>query len=346
MFERAGEARPESRIFQYRRQSPVPLLAKWCVFGFRPGMTTALFHHADAFDHVTPPGHPEQVARMDAVMSALQTLELERKTAPMAADDDILRVHPKAYLQSIRDAAPTDGWRALDADTHMSPGTLAAAYRGAGAAVAAVDCVLSGEAANAFSAMRSPGHHAETATAMGFCFFGNVAIAAKHALDHQGLGRVAIIDFDVHHGNGTQNLVEDDARILFCSTHQMPLYPGSGEPMDTGPHETVVNRALPDGAGSTAFRTVYERDILPRVDAFAPELILISAGFDAHARDPLAGLMLSTDDFRWITEKICDLADAHCAGRVVSCLEGGYDLEALGDATRAHVETLKERGDG
>ena len=181
---------------------------------------------------------------------------------------------------------------------------------------------------------------------MGFCFFGNVAIAAKHALDHHGLARVAIVDFDVHHGNGTQDLVEDDPRILFVSSHQMPLYPGTGDPSDTGPHDTIVNLALPDGAGSAAFRSLYEREVFPRVDAFAPELLLISAGFDAHARDPLAGLMLETDDFRWVTERLCDLAEAHCAGRVVSCLEGGYDLGALGAAARAHVDVLKERGDG
>jgi len=262
----------------------------------------------------------------------------------MAAEDDLLRVHPKAYLDELRSAAPSDGWRSLDADTHMSPGSLTAAWRAAGAAVRAVDMVLSGEAQNAFAAIRPPGHHAEQALPMGFCLFGNVAVAAKHALDHHGLSRVAIVDFDVHHGNGTQALVEDDPRILFASSQQMPLWPGTGEPSDTGPHGTVINLALPPGSGGAAFRAAYEAHVLPRVDAFAPELILISAGFDGHRADPLANLMLDEADFAWITERLCDLADRHCGGRVVSCLEGGYDLKALAASARAHVTVLKGRG--
>jgi acetoin utilization deacetylase AcuC-like enzyme len=202
--------------------------------------------------------------------------------------------------------------------------------------------VLGGEAGNAFAAVRPPGHHAERETAMGFCFFGNVVIGAKHALAHHGLSRVAIVDWDVHHGNGTQDLVEDDARILFCSTHQSPLYPGTGMAHEVGV-DNVLNVPLPDGTGSKTFRDVMERVVLPRVDAFSPELLIISAGFDAHKADPLAGMMLETDDFRWVTEKLCDLADRHCKGRVVSSLEGGYDLEALGASARAHVEVLEER---
>ncbi|ARU02635.1 histone deacetylase family protein [Yoonia vestfoldensis] len=306
-------------------------------------MTTALIFHDDGLGHVTPPGHPEQVARLGAVLDALDGIALLRVKAPLAAEDDLLRAHPQAHIDALRAAAPATGWRALDADTHMSPGTLAAAYRAAGAVVRAVDLVMAGEVANAFAAMRPPGHHAERATAMGFCFFGNVAIAAKHALDHHGLSRVAIVDFDVHHGNGTQDLVEDDPRILFCSTHQSPLYPGTGAAHETGVGN-VLNVPLRGGTGSKAFRDVMERVVLPRVDAFAPELILISAGFDAHRDDPLAGLELTEDDFAWITARLCDLADSHCHGRVVSALEGGYDLLALGASAAAHVRILEERG--
>jgi acetoin utilization deacetylase AcuC-like enzyme len=304
-------------------------------------MVTALISHDDCLDHVTPPGHPEQVARLDAVLGALQDMDLRRVSAPMAADDDILRAHPQAHVENIKASAPSEGWRSLDADTHMSVGTLAAAYRAAGGIVRAVDMVLAGEVGNAFAAVRPPGHHAERETAMGFCFFGSVAIAAKHALDHHGLKRVAIVDFDVHHGNGTQDLVEEDARILFCSTHQSPLYPGTGAAHETGVGN-VLNVPLPDGTGSKAFRDVMERVVLPRVDGFAPDLILISAGFDAHKDDPLAGMMLETDDFAWVTRQICDLADLHCKGRVVSALEGGYDLAALGASAAAHVGVLEE----
>ncbi|AGI74539.1 putative deacytelase [Octadecabacter arcticus 238] len=305
-------------------------------------MVTALITHKACYDHVTPQGHPEQVARLDAVLGALAGMDLLRVDAPLAADDDLLRAHPKGHVDTIKAAAPSEGWRSLDADTHMSIGTLEAAYRAAGGVVKAVDLVMAGEAGNAFAAVRPPGHHAERETAMGFCFFGSVAVAAKHALEFHGLKRVAILDFDVHHGNGTQDLVEGDARILFCSSHQMPLYPGTGAAHETGVGN-VVNVPLPDGCGSAKFRAAWEREVFPRVEAFKPELLLISAGFDAHADDPLAGMMLHEDDFAWITGKLCDLADKHCSGRVVSALEGGYDLEALGRSARAHVDTLKER---
>lgn len=306
-------------------------------------MTTALISHDDCLDHVTPPGHPEQVARLDAVLGAVAGMDLLRVKAPLAAEDDLLRAHPKTHIDAVRAAAPTEGWRSLDADTHMSTGTLTAAYRAAGGVVRAVDMVMGGEAQNAFAAVRPPGHHAERETAMGFCFFGNVVIGAKHALEHHGLTRVAIVDFDVHHGNGTQDLVEDDPRILFCSTHQSPLYPGTGAAHEVGV-DNVLNVPLPDGTGSKPFRDVMERLVLPRVDAFSPQLLIISAGFDAHASDPLAGMNLTTPDFGWVTEKLCDLADKHCAGRVVSSLEGGYDLPALGASAAAHVNVLKERG--
>ncbi|EET49563.1 histone deacetylase family protein [Thalassobium sp. R2A62] len=307
-------------------------------------MATALIAHDDCYDHVTPPGHPEQVARLDAVLGALKDMDLVRVAAPMAAEADLLRIHPQEHVDAVRAAAPSEGWRSLDADTHMSVGSLAAAYRAAGANVRAVDMVLGGEVQNAFAAVRPPGHHAERTTPMGFCLFGSVSIAAKHALDHHGLKRVAIVDFDVHHGNGTQDLCEDDARILFCSTHQMPLYPGTGHAHEDGAYGNVLNVPLPDGAGSKAFRDAMERLVLPAVDAFKPELLLISAGFDAHADDPLAGMRLVEDDFAWVTEQLCDLADRHCQGRVVSTLEGGYDLEALAASTAAHVQVLKERG--
>lgn len=305
-------------------------------------MRTALVTHDACFDHVTLPGHPEQVARLDAVLGALKAMDLHRVTAPLGAEDDILRAHPAAHIAALRDAAPDEGWRSLDADTHMSVGTLEAAFRCVGGVVCAVDMVLGGDAPNAFVAMRPPGHHAERETPMGFCFFGNVAIAAKHALEHHGLDCVAIVDFDVHHGNGTQDLVEDDPRILFCSTHQMPLYPGTGAAHETGVGN-VLNCPLPDGAGSKVFRDVMEQVVLPRVDAFAPQLIIISAGFDAHSDDPLAGMNLVEADFTWVTEKLCDLADRHCEGRVVSSLEGGYDLPALGASAAAHVNVLKDR---
>lgn len=304
-------------------------------------MTTALITHPVCYDHVTPPGHPEQVARLDAVLGALEGVDLVRLKAPLGSEDDILRAHPAAHITALRRAAPAEGWRSLDADTHMSVGTLEAAFRGVGGIIRAVDAVMAGEAGNAFVAMRPPGHHAERETPMGFCFFGNVAIAAKYLLEHHGLKRVAIVDFDVHHGNGTQDLVEDDPRILFCSTHQMPLYPGTGEAHETGVGN-VLNVPLREGDGSKAFRAAYERVVLPRVDAFKPEFLLISAGFDAHRDDPLAGLNLVEDDFSWVTRKLCDLAAVHCQGRVVSALEGGYDLPALGASARAHVDVLKE----
>jgi len=307
-------------------------------------MSTALLTHPDCARHETPPGHPEQVARLAAVLDALADADLVRRAAPLAADDDILRVHPPGYLNTVKEAEPEEGWAAFDGDTFLSPGSVAAAYRAVGAAVTAVDMVMAGEVANAFCAVRPPGHHAEHGTAMGFCLFGTVAIAAKHALDHHGLSRVAIVDFDVHHGNGTQDLVEADGRILFCSTHQMPLYPGTGARHETGAHNTVVNIPLGNGSDGRDFRALVTTGILPRIDAFQPELILISAGFDAHRDDPLAGVELVEADFEWITERLCDLADTHAGGKVVSCLEGGYDLAALGRSARAHVDVLRERG--
>lgn len=307
-------------------------------------MTTALITHDACLAHETPPGHPEQIARLERVLVALDGKDLMRVEAPLAAEDDLLRVHPKTHIDAIRDAAPESGFVSLDADTWMSPGTLAAAHRAVGGALRAVDLVLSGEVRNAHVAMRPPGHHAERETTMGFCLFGTVAAAAKYALDHHGLDRVAVVDFDVHHGNGTQDLLEDEPRALFASTHQSPLWPGTGGAHETGPHGTILNVPLAPRSGSAEFRRAYEETILPRVRAFRPELILVSAGFDAHSNDPLADLMLETDDFVWVTERLCDLADELCEGRLVSSLEGGYDLDALADSTAAHVDVLIARG--
>ncbi|WP_158965054.1 histone deacetylase family protein [Chachezhania sediminis] len=303
-------------------------------------MTTALLTHADCLMHVTPDGHPEQVARLEHVLHALEGMDLKRVTAPLAAEDDILRVHPASYLADLRRNLPADGLHTIDADTYLSPGSLHAAFRAAGASVRAVDMVLSGEVQNAFCAIRPPGHHAETDTAMGFCLFGNAALAAKHALDHHGLKRVAVVDFDVHHGNGTQDLLWDEARALVITSQQMPLWPGTGRADETGAHDTILNLPLPPGSGGAEMRRVYQQDAFPRLRAFKPDLIVISAGFDAHASDPLAQLYWKTEDFAWITAQICAIAAEICGGRVVSVLEGGYDLAALAASARAHVDEL------
>ncbi|WP_170329804.1 histone deacetylase family protein [Ruegeria arenilitoris] len=303
-------------------------------------MKTALLTHADCLGHVTPDGHPERVARLEHILHALESLDLNRVTAPLAADDDLLRVHPESYIRDIRSARPAEGFAQIDGDTFMSLGSVDAAYRAAGAVVRAVDMVLGGEAPNAFCAIRPPGHHAETDTAMGFCLFGNAALAAKHALDHHGLKRVAVVDFDVHHGNGTQDLLWEEKRALVITSQQMPLWPGSGRPDETGAFETVLNIPLSPGTGGAEMRAAYETQAFPRLRAFKPELIIISAGFDAHQDDPLANLNWSTGDFAWVTAELCKIADELCGGRIVSTLEGGYDLNALAEATRAHVEEL------
>ena len=303
-------------------------------------MKTALLTHADCLEHVTPDGHPERVARLEHILHALESLDLDRRTAPLAADDDLLRIHPESHIRNIRSSRPTEGYKQIDGDTFMSPGSVDAAYRAAGAVVRAVDLVLSGDAPNAFCAIRPPGHHAESETAMGFCLFGNAALAAKHALDHHGLKRVAVVDFDVHHGNGTQDLLWDEARALVITSQQIPLWPGKGRPDETGAHDTILNIPLPPRSGGAEMRAAYESQAFPRLRAFKPELIIISAGFDAHQDDPLAELNWSTGDFAWITAELCKIADEVCDGRIVSTLEGGYDLNALAEATRAHVEEL------
>ncbi len=310
-------------------------------------MTTLLFTHPDCRAHLTPPGHPEQVARLAAVEEALAAAEfssLRRAEAPLADIAEITRCHPPEYVEAIRGALPRQGIASLDADTHVSPGSFDAARRAVGGAIAATGAVLEGRAGNAFVACRPPGHHAETARPMGFCLFGTVAIAAKHALQRHGLSRVAVIDFDVHHGNGTQDLLWNEGRAFFASSHQMLLFPGSGATDETGACGNVLNVPLAPETAGAEMRRAYEGEILPAVEDFAPGLILVSAGFDAHRADPLAQLHWSTDDFIWLTERICDVADRVCAGRIVSTLEGGYDLDALGESVAAHLRVLMERG--
>lgn len=310
-------------------------------------MSTAFFTDPACLNHHTPDGHPERVDRLRAILAALDGpafATLDRRHAPPAPDSEILRCHPQAYVDRIRAAIPAEGIRQLDPDTWVSPGSWNAAVNGLGAALGALDAVIGGQVRNAFVAVRPPGHHAETATPMGFCLFGTVAIAAKRALDHHGLSRVAVLDFDVHHGNGTQDLLWNEARALFVSSHQFPLWPGTGEAHETGASNNVINLPLPPGTEGPAFREAWERVVFPRVEAFRPELILISAGFDAHADDPLAQMALQVADFDWITRRICDIADRHAGGRVVSVLEGGYNLTALAASVAAHVGVLMERG--
>lgn len=297
-----------------------------------------VFSHPDCEGHVTPPGHPERVARLAAVRRGLAGGAVRWLDCPLAEDAEVLRCHPARHLARLRAAVPTEGWAAVDGDTFIAPDSLSAALRALGGAVAAVDAVLA-EGGQAFVATRPPGHHAERERAMGFCLFGNVAIAAKRALDHHGLGRVAVLDFDVHHGNGTQDLLWDEQRVRFVSSHQMPLYPGTGSPSERGAHGQIVNLPLAEGTGGTAMRAAWG-PVLQDLADWQPELVIVSAGFDAHRDDPLAGLMWEAQDFAWLTRAIRDLADGTCAGRVVSVLEGGYDLAALAESVAAHAEEL------
>ena len=308
-------------------------------------MKTALITHAECLDHVTPDGHPEQVARLEHVLHALAPLNLNRVTAPLVADDDLLRVHPKSYIEEIKRMRPDDGLFQVDADTHMSPGSVDAAYRAAGGTLRAVDMVLGGEAKNAFVAARPPGHHAETATAMGCCLFGNVALGAKHALDYHGLKRVAVVDFAVHHGNGTQDILWNERRALTITSQQMPLWPGTGAATETGEYDNVLNIPLSPETDGATMRSVYTHTVFPRLREFGPELILVSAGFDAHRDDPLAQLNWDTEDFQWLGRELCTLAREICQGRLVSVLEGGYDLKALAASAKVFVNELIEAPD-
>ena len=306
-------------------------------------MSTLLITHPAFLDHLTPLGHPERPDRLRAIERALEAEKfqtLARSQAPLASLETIALCHPMEYITEVREAAPREGLIHLDADTAMSPGSFEAALRAAGGAIHAVDEVLNKKAANAFVAARPPGHHAETARPMGFCLFDNAAIAARYAQQRYGIGSAAIVDFDVHHGNGSQDIFWSDKTVMYCSTHQMPLFPGTGAVGETGEHNTVVNAPLRPGDGGAAFRAAFENRILPRLREFKPELVIISAGFDAHMRDPLANINLAEADFVWATQKLMDVADNHAGGRVVSLLEGGYDLQALGNSVAAHVATL------
>ena len=305
-------------------------------------MSTLLVTHPAFLAHDTGSHHPERPARLEAVLKALEREEfshLQRREAPAATAEQIARAHPAAFVEAVIAAMPKSGHVAFDADTICSPGSKEAVLRAAGAVVAAVDAVASGEARNAFCAVRPPGHHAEPMQPMGFCIFNNVAIGALHARAAHGLRRVAVVDFDVHHGNGTQAMFEKDADLFFASTHQYPLYPGTGAREEKGVGN-VVNAPLPPQAGSEEFRAAIERQVLPALSAFKPDLLLISAGFDAHRADPLANLNLEDDDYRWVTERLLEIARTCCGGRVVSTLEGGYDLGALASASSEHVRAL------
>ena len=305
-------------------------------------MTTLLFTHPACLDHDPGDYHPESPARLRAVLEALDAPEfarLERREAPEAEIDDIARVHARRFVERMLAAVPAAGHVGIDADTILSPQSGRAALRAAGAAVAAVDAVVAGEADNAFCAVRPPGHHAEPGRSMGFCLFNNVAIGALRAREAHGLARVAVIDFDVHHGNGTQACFADDPSLFYASTHQFPLYPGTGRASETGVGN-IVNVPLAPLAGSQQFRLGISREILPALDAFRPEMVMISAGFDAHRSDPLAQLLLDESDYTWVTEELVEIARRHARGRVVSTLEGGYDLAALGASAAAHVGGL------
>jgi acetoin utilization deacetylase AcuC-like enzyme len=305
-------------------------------------MATHLYTHPGCLQHDPGTHHPESPSRLRAVLTALDQPEfsrLERREAPEATLDDLALIHPPQHVRRVLGAVPKSGHVGIDADTVLSPGSGAAALRAAGAVVAAVDAVVAREADNAFCAVRPPGHHAEPERAMGFCLFNNAAIGAMRAREVHGIQRVAVVDFDVHHGNGTQAAFERDGTLFYASTHQSPLYPGTGAASETGVGN-IVNVPLRPMSGSSHFRLGVTQHILPALDVFRPELVLISAGFDAHRNDPLAQLLLEEGDYTWITEKLLEVAYRHAEGRVVATLEGGYDLTALGACVAAHVRVL------
>jgi len=306
-------------------------------------MSTLLISHPACLDHQNPMGHPERPERLRAIEQALEHerfQSLAREQAPRAADEIVALAHPMEYIEAIRNASPANGLVRLDADTSMSPGSLEAALRAVGGVTLAVDEVMNRKAANAFVAMRPPGHHTETARPMGFCLFNNAAIAARYAQKRYEIERAAIVDFDVHHGNGSQDIFWADKTVMYCSTHEMPLYPGTGAISERGEHDTIVNAPLSAGDGGDVFREAFETLILPRLHDFKPDLLIISAGFDAHTRDPLANLNLVEADYAWVTKKLMEIADKSAQGRVVSVLEGGYDLQGLSRSVAAHVAAL------
>jgi acetoin utilization deacetylase AcuC-like enzyme len=310
-------------------------------------MTTLVYSHSACLAHQPGPGHPESPERLKAVLRALQVPEfasLQWRDAPMGTREQTQLIHDPAFIDAIAESAPIRGYVPLDGgDTVMSPGSWEAVMRCIGAACAGVDAVMAAEARNVFCATRPCGHHAEPARAMGFCIFNQAAIAAAYARDVFKLGRVAVVDFDVHHGNGTQAAFFDRPELFYASSHQSPFYPGTGTKSETGVNHNIVNVPLPSGCGSALFRSRIEAEMLPALRSFAPEFIIISAGFDAHQSDPLAGLHLQDDDFHWITGELMDIADAACEGRIVSILEGGYSMDGLAGGTAAHVRALMGR---
>ncbi len=310
-------------------------------------MSTLLISHPAFLDHDTGEYHPERPDRLRALLGALEDPAfdgLKRVEAPMATHEQLVRVHPAELVETILSVRPPPGELVnVDPDTVISTGTAEAVQRAAGAVVLAVEAVMGGKCSNAFAAVRPPGHHASATLPGGFCLFNNVAIGARHAQAKYGIKKVAIVDFDVHHGNGTQAIAESDPSLFYASTHQFPFYPGTGSARERGIDGNVVNMPLAAGSGGSAFRTAWADGILPRLDDFAPELLIVSAGFDAHRRDPLAQLNLEVEDFAWLTRELLALADKHCRGRVVSALEGGYDLEALAASAAAHVAVLMRR---
>ncbi len=305
-------------------------------------MTTLFYSHPVFLEHDTSAGHPESPARLSAILEALERIPsegLERREAPEISREALARVHSLAHIERVLGAIPSRGHAALDPDTIISPRSGEAALRAAGAVVAAVDAVMAGEAQNGFCAVRPPGHHAEPERAMGFCLFNNVAVGARHLFAAHGLERLAIIDFDVHHGNGTQAAFWSEPRVFYGSTHQSPLYPGSGAREERGVGN-IVNCPLAPGSGGLEFRAAMENDILPALDAFAPDFVLVSAGFDAHRDDPLASLAFTERDYAWITDELVRASARHCQDRLVSVLEGGYNLRALAASCTAHLEAL------
>ncbi len=306
-------------------------------------MSTLLLTHPACLEHQTPMGHPERADRLRAIERALEDEKfqtLAREQAPLAPLETIALCHPMEYVEAIRDASPQQGVVHLDADTAMSPGSYEAALRAVGGGIKAVDEVIAGTAANAFVAVRPPGHHAETARPMGFCLFNSAAITARYAQKKHDAERAAIVDFDVHHGNGSQDIFWSDKSVMYCSTHEMPLYPGTGAKSERGDFDNIVNAPLRAGDGGEQFKQAMESMILPRLREFEPDILIISAGFDAHTRDPLANLNLVEADYTWVTQKLMEIADQSAKGRVVSLLEGGYDLQGLSRSVAAHVTAL------
>jgi len=304
-------------------------------------MSTIIIQHDDCLRHNPGPGHPESPQRVKAAMSGLDGIRgLQRLPAPLATIDQITRVHPEEFWAGLQADEPDEGHFAIDPDTLMNKGSIDAALRASGAICFAVDQILADKALRAFCVVRPPGHHSEPDKAMGFCLLNHIAIGAQQALSHTAIKRVAIIDFDVHHGNGTQAAFEENPDVMYVSSHQYPLYPGTGHIEEVGVGN-ILNMPLAAGDGSAAFRSTWSRLGLPAIHSFEPDLILISAGFDAHERDPLAQLEVQDADYHWITGEICDLATDSSQGRVVSLLEGGYDMQALASASRAHVQGLK-----